>query len=103
MPRLTPSMLPSARMSDSSVNMAVVMGTARNEYGSVNHRREYARTDGPLSAKLYEAAFCTDTTANEHSMTTTAGTPMPSVSRRAGSRRFTRGRMRIPLRLSAGS
>ena len=36
-------------------------------------------------------------------MTSTAGTPIPNVSRSAGSRRFTRGRMRMPLRLSAGS
>ena len=52
MPRFTPSMFPSACISESSVNMAVVMGTAKNEYGSVNHRRAYARMEGPLSAKL---------------------------------------------------
>ena len=39
MPRFMPSTLPSACMSASSVNMVVVMGTAKNEYGSVNHRR----------------------------------------------------------------
>ena len=59
--------------------------------------------DGPLSAKLYEAAFCTDTTMSEHSMTNTAGTPMATVSRSAGSRRSMRGRTRMPFFLSAGS
>ena len=59
--------------------------------------------EGPLSAKLYAAAFCTDTTANEYTMTNRAGTPSESVSRRAGSRRFMRGRSLMPLRRSAGS
>ena len=56
-----------------------------------------------MSANAYDAAFSTDTTANEQIITSTAGTPMPSVSRSAGSRRSMRGRMRTPLRLSAGS
>ena len=35
----TPSMSPSAFISESSVNIAVVMGIARKEYGSVYQRR----------------------------------------------------------------
>ena len=58
--------------------------------------------DGPLSATLYAAAFCTETTMNDVTITTTAGMPMESVSLSAGSRRLMRGRMRMPLRESAG-
>ena len=36
-------------------------------------------------------------------MTNSAGMPSPSVSRSAGSRKSTRGRMRMPFFLSAGS
>lgn len=39
MPAMTPRVFPSACMSDSSVNSVVVTGTARNEYGNVNHSR----------------------------------------------------------------
>ena len=58
--------------------------------------------DGPLSKALYEAAFLTDTMASPMTITMVAGTPMDSVSMSAGSLRSICGRMRMPLRLSAG-
>ena len=58
--------------------------------------------EGPSSAKQYDAAFMTDTVTNEHTITMMVGAPRAAVSRSAGSRRFTRGRRRMPLRLSAG-
>ena len=52
MPRTTPLVSYSACMLDSSVNMAVDTGMASIEYGNVYQSREYASTEGPLSAKL---------------------------------------------------
>ncbi len=39
MPATTPRTFPSACISESSVNSVVVTGTARKEYGKVNHSR----------------------------------------------------------------
>ena len=40
MPRVNEPLSPRAQLSESSVNIAVVIGTVRMEYGRVYHRRE---------------------------------------------------------------